>query len=428
MLALRFGELAPLGLILGAAASYDPFTFVATVAAAGPALVKRRRAPDPRSCMRWRMFVVGLLPFAIGFAVSRRVPEIALPRGAFEVGGLVSPYAFASSELGLVLLAVGIAGIALSFTRPAAVPLILVVLAGIAGLFVHAPDGPNRYAPAILAGTLAFYILMAVALATIVLAIARARVPFAEASAALVVLLELVLPVRAADDAFARTHARAAHAAAIWNDVAWGTAAPAGIVLIHDRATMGRIASAQAAGDFRADLVIVPAYDVQGRAGERALLDEPKLASLYRDMALDVPPEELSLTQLDAARPVYANFDPKWDRALARHVIPLGLTARFEPEPRGASDRMRALEAFASTKDRLVAIAIAKKDPELAAATTRLLRQRAVGMAATGEREVLAKALEDLRAFTPDDPIGTLLVRRLVTTKGAIDVHDLSAF
>lgn len=426
LLAMRFSELPALGVILGAAASYDPFTFVATLAAAGPALVKQRHAGRAELLHTVALFVVGLLPLALGFAVSRRAPEITLPHGAFDIGAAVSPYAFLTTELGIVLLVAGVAGIALSSTKPAAVPLILTVLAGIAALLMHVAAGPNRYGAAILAGILAFYILMAVALAVVVLAIARARVPFAEASAALVVVLELVLPVRAADDSFARAHGRAAHAAALWNDVAWGPIAPAGILLVHDRETMGRIASARAVGDFRADLVVVPAYDVQGRAGEHALLDEPKLAALYRDMALDVPPEELSLTQLDAARPVYANFDPKWDRALARHLVPVGLTARFEPEPRGASDRMRALEALASAKDHLMAIT--RKDPELTAATVRLLRHRAVGMGATGEREVLAKALDDLRAFSPDDPIGTTLTRRLVTTKGAIDVRDLKPF
>ena len=198
------------------------------------------------------------------------------------------------------------------------------------------------------------------------------------------------------------------------------------MVLVADRGTMRRVASARAAGEMRGDLVVVPAYDVQGRAGQRALLTEPRLARLYRDMALGIPPEELSLAQLSAQRPLLGTFDPKWDRTLSRHLVPAGLTSRFETEPRGASDRKKALDAFLASKERLVRITVAKKDAELAAATAALLRARAVGLAATGERDLLSRALDDLRAFAPDDAIGATLVRRIVTTKGAIDVRDLS--
>jgi hypothetical protein len=433
MLALRFTSLPALALIAGAAASYEPLAFLAVLASATPTFAQTW-ADSRRASTRlpWAhagcMFLLGLGPLAVGVAVGRRAPEISLLVPAVERTAHVGPIGFALGEIGFVLGIAGVAGAALASIRPASRPVLGAVAAGIAALALHAPSGPNRYAAADLAGLVAFYILMANALAVLVLVIARARVPFAEASAAMVVLIELVLPVRSADEAFARREARAAHAAAIWNDIAWGSAAPAAILLVHDRGTMGRIASARAAGEFREDLVVVPAYQVQSRAGERALLAEPKLAPLYRDMALDVPPEELSLSQLGAQRPVLSNFDPKWDRALSRHLVPLGLTAKFEPEPRGTSERVRALDAFHAEKDRLVRITVAKKDAELAAATATLLRARAIGMGATGERDVLSKALDDLRAFAPDDLVGSALVRRLVTTKGAIDVKDLKPY
>jgi hypothetical protein len=434
LLAMRATSLPAVALIAGLAGSYEPLTLVAVLATATPALaqkfVESRTLAAPR--LAWVhagcMFLLGLAPLAVGVALGRRAPEISLLVPAVERTAHVGPIGFALSEVGVVLLVAGVTGAALASTRPPARPMLGAVAAGVAALALHAPAGPNRYAAAILAGLVAFYILMANALAVLVLVIARARVPFAEASAAMVVLIELVLPVRSADEAFARREGRAAHAAAIWNDIAWGSAAPAAILLVHDRGTMGRIASARAAGDFREDLVVVPAYEVQSRAGEHALLAEPKLAPLYRDMALDVPPEELSLSQLGAQRPVLSNFDPKWDRALARHLVPLGLTAKFEPEPRGASERVRALEAFHAQKDRLVRITVAKKDAELAAATATLLRARAIGMGATGERDVLSKALDDLRAVAPDDLVGSALVRRLVTTKGPIDVRDLKPY
>ncbi|HVJ88235.1 MAG TPA: hypothetical protein VM580_00425, partial [Labilithrix sp.] len=362
----------------------------------------------------------------------RRPPEVAV---AGPLVGLAPPVvvpnvgAFAS-EVGKLLLAVCAGGAVLSLvsaeSRKSALPLVLVASFAALAMSFHVPLGPSRYAPAVLAGLVCAFVLGAPMLGAIVLAVARARVPFAEANAALVVVLELVLPVRSVDETATRRDSRLAHAATIWNDIAWGAAPPASVLLVSDRGTMRRIASARAVGQMRADLVVVPAYDVLGREGQRALVTEPKLAPLYRDLALGASPEELSLSQLGGERPVLATFDPKWDRALSRHLVPLGLTSRFASEPRGASERKKALEAFVPAKERLLAATVAKQDPELAAATTTLLRARAIGMAATGERDILARALDDLRAFSPDDPVGLTLVRRVVTTKGPIDVRDLS--
>jgi hypothetical protein len=454
LLALRFGVrrptpevetttawAPPLLFVLGLSASYEPLVFVAALAAVGPRVIeifwqgrKAARVFDRQAAAQATLaFVLGLVPLVVGILVRSRTSAIAVEGSLFTLlpgeratGSVLT--AFALDRVGpLLLIACGV-GAALSFgverARRIALPLVLVAAVGVLALRLDA--SPARFAPALLVGLLAAFVLAATTLGMVVLAISRARVPFAEASAALVVVLELVLPVRSMDETSARREARAVHAAAIWNDVAWGDAPPAAVVLVSDRGTMRRIASTRAMGMMRGDLVMVPAYDVQGREGQRSLIAEPKLAPLYRDMALGIPPEELSLAQLGAQRPVLATFDPKWDRSLSRHLVPTGLTSRFETEPRGTSERKKALDGFTTAKDRLVRITVAKKDAELASATAALLRARAIGMAATGEREMLARALDDLRAFAPEDPIGATLVRRTVTSRGAIDVHDLT--
>ena len=63
--------------------------------------------------------------------------------------------------------------------------------------------------------------------------------------------------------------------------------------------------------------------------------------------------------------------------------------------------------------------------PGVPSATASLLRGRAIGIAACGERDVLSRALDDLRPFAPDDNVANTLVRRIVTSKGAIEVRDL---
>jgi hypothetical protein len=177
---------------------------------------------------------------------------------------------------------------------------------------------------------------------------------------------------------------------------------------------------------MRGDLVVVPTFDLDATSAGRALRTEPKLAALYRDIALGSAPEELSLTELASVRPLLATFDPRWERSLARHLVPLGLSSIFEPEPRGASERKHALETFAPARDRLVRAFASKREPDLGRATATLLRARAIAMAACGDRDVLERSLDDLRVFAPGDLVGTTLERRTLTTKGPIDVRDLA--
>ncbi len=421
-------SLGGVALALGLAASYEPLAFVSAVAAVAPFAFDLRPKDRGAALDALAAFALGLVPLGLGLALGRRDPAIALAGPALswsEPHGVVpAPIAFVKDEVGIVLLVAGVAGAALAgairAARRTVIALGLAIGVGAIALVLHAGGA------AVLVAVLALHLLAGVTLAAVVVGIARARVPFAQASAALVVVLEMVLPVRAADESLTRREASFPRAASWWSEVAWGPAPPAAIVLAPTPGVLRRIAAARAIGEMRGDLVVVPAFDLRTRLGDRALADEPKLAPLYRDVALGSPPEELSFAQLAEQRAVLASFDPRWDRSLARHLVPTGLVSRFETEPRGIGDRRRALEAFGPAKDRLVRVAVARKDADLAAATATLLRARAIAMAATGDREVLSRALDDLRPFAPEDPVASVLVRRIVTTKGPIEVHDLA--
>lgn len=443
-LAVAGGNLRAMALVLGLAASYEPLVFAGALMAVSPRLFAIGRSQRDRPLEKAdRMlavsaFGVGLMPFAFAAAFARRnalitiaVPAFANPLGerSDEMAAPVALQPFALIEIGWMILVAALAGAILAWLSPRARPMTISLLGvfavGLLALSMKAPAGTTHVAAPILAASCALHVLAANALAALVVAIARAKVPFAQASAALVVVLGLVLPVRAADESFGRREARIPRAPAVWNEIAWGPLPPAAIILVSDRATMRRIATARATGQMRADLLVVPTFAVPSRQADRALAAEPKLVPLFRDLTLGAMPEELSLTTLSMHRPLFAVFDPRWDRGLARHFVPLGLTARFEPEPRGASDRRRALDAFAPAKERLSRVASPKRDSDLATATALLLRSRAITMAACGERDVLSHALDDLRPFAPDDPIANALVRRIVTSKGAIEVKDL---
>jgi hypothetical protein len=144
-------------------------------------------------------------------------------------------------------------------------------------------------------------------------------------------------------------------------------------------------------------------------------------------MALEGVPEELSLSSLAAARPLVLAFDSRWPKALSRHLVPAGMLTRFETEPRAASDRRAALERSHPDLDRLERVATNPPDAELCAAAASLLRARAIGFAAANDRDLVARALDELRPFAPEDRVASELVRRVLTSKGGmgIDVRDL---
>lgn len=442
-LAVTGGNLRSIGLVLGLSASYEPLVLAGALMAVTPRLFSIARSDRPLEksdrSLAAAGFGVGLMPLAFAAAFARRNAEITIasPPLANPLGEraddasnvVIALQPFAQVEVGWIILVASLAGAVLAWLSPRARPITISLLGifavGLLAFALRAPAGATHVAGPILAASAAVHVLAANALAAVVVAIARAKVPFAQASAALVVVLELVLPVRAADESFARREGRAQRAQAIWNEVAWGPLPPAAIVLVPERMTMRRIASARATGQMRSDLLVVPTFAVPSRMADRALAAEPKLVPLFRDLTLGALPEELSLATLSSQRPLFATFDPRWDRGLARHFVPLGLTSRFEPEPRGASDRRRALDAFAAAKERLSRVAVPKRDPDLASATATLLRARAIAMAACGERDVLSHALDDLRPFAPEDPVANTLVRRIVTSKGPIEVKDL---
>ncbi|WP_146648127.1 hypothetical protein [Labilithrix luteola] len=427
-----------MALVLGLAASYEPLVFVAALGALAPSFVElaRQRRPDQDLAVRAGIaFALGLIPLGLGVLFSLRDPDMGLvvKPFAFPLGEGALPNAslpsFVGAEIGTVLLVAAVAGGVLTAlnprTRSLLASLLGVVVTGLLAFLLRAPAGPSHVVAPILSAIVAVHVLAGVALATVVHRIARARVPFAQASAAMAVVLVLVLPARAADEASARREARAFRGEAAWNEAVWGPAPPAAVVLVSEPDTLRRVAAARATGQMRSDLLVVPSFDVRSRRADRALSEEPKLAPLYRDLALGMMPEELSLAQVSAARPLLASFGARWDRKLARHFVPLGLLSRFESEPRAAADRRRGLDDFGPSKERLVRVSVTKRDPELAGATAVLLRERALGVAACGERDVLSHALDDLRPFAPDDATATTLVRRIVTNKGAIDVSDL---
>jgi hypothetical protein len=403
--------------LLGLAMGYEPMVGGCALAACAAFLGVGSRVQRDLGAA-WRTdtggiamsFAAGLLPLvlalvrtrAAGLSLSPALGEaLAGERGASQAG---SPVPMLRTEFGVVLGALAAAGTVLfarvARARPLGAALLAVGAAGFAAGWAGSPIGPTRFGSPVLAATAATCALAGVAMQAVVQAIAQARVPLARASAAMVLFLELAIPVDSADEALLRTLPRANGDAALWDDVVWGELPPRTVVLVTDPRLGQRAAAAQATGALRGDVAVVPAQ-TRGLAASRVLAEDPALVPLWRDLELAGSPSEASLSSLASVRPLAMAYEPRWGRASGRHLVPLALLDRFEPEPRGASDRRKALDLFAPKRAQLAQAA--GKDPELAEAAAYLLRARALDVAESGDRDLVSRTVDDVRAFAPDD-------------------------
>jgi hypothetical protein len=441
---LRMTRFAELGIALGLAATYEPLVGAAALlgAATYAALSARREGVDVRAGLRTAAPLLLAVPAAAIAPAHAWIrgnvdARLVLPRAAWaaplgEAGASprTTPLDLVSAELGWVLAAAAALGLVLAFmasrARPIAAALLVIAAVGYAGVLVGAPAGPTRWSGATLAALGVTTAIAAVAMQAAVRAVATANIPMAHASAVMILVLELALPARVADDAWSRAEDRARGAGSAWDEAAWGTVPAGAIVLLSDARALERIVATRATGAMRGDLSVVPLVDLGGRMASVEISREARLQPLLRDMALEGAPEELSLSSLAAARPLVMVFDPRWEKPLSRHLVPVGLFARFETEPRGPSDRRVALDLARPDLGRLERAATSPRDPDTCAAAASLLRARAVGFAAAGDRDLVARALDELRPFAPDDRGASELARRVVTAKGGIEVKDLA--
>ena len=436
---------------VGAALAYEPVVGLAAAASCAAFLVatwlgarRDTKTTHPARIHLARLtrvgaaFVaLGAVPFALALLRARASREVAMGVSLFaswigERGASApsKPLPFLLDEVGWLLAALALGGAVLGIVaaRARALTAALVLLSGIGAgaIALGAPAGPTRFAAPVLVGIAALLALAGIGMQAAVRAVSAARVPFAKASAAMVVVLELTFPVHMADDSFARCLERARGAAETWNDVATGPLPVGAVVLVSQPAVMKRLLAARASGELRGDLAVVPTFDLAGTVAREELAREPKLASYWRDMALSSEPEEFSLSEIAASRPLVALFDAKWARPLARHLVPVGLFALFETEPRGLSDRKRALDAFVPRRDELARLIVTPPDPELIELTGELLRARVIALAASNDRDLIGRGVDDLRMFQPDDRVALSIGRRVASTKGPIEVRDLA--
>jgi len=399
LVAVRAPNAVALG-ALGLAASYDvPVAITSCLAIAAFALLARKR-PAWTDAIPLAVFAA-----PIAWMLWRRV---AAPEASLEVGLFSSPFGegaravaknaaitIARGELGVVALAFAAGGavvlIRSKITRPIAASLIVMAAAGAAAPSFGAPAGPLRFGGTLLAGLAALAVLAASGMAALVALVANAKVPLARASAAMIVLLEIAIPVRVLDDAQLAIAKAPKDTTAKWQRSVFGDLPKGAVVLVPNARLFLRARAAAATGALAPDAIVLPTWGLGARATGREIAREPLIAPLVRDLALYGAPEEFSLSQLAAARPLLVAFDARWDKRFARHLVPQGAFDRYFVEPRGAPERMKALPTIA--EEAMVSL---RASPALADATRDLLQARKSAATATGERDYTAAATAEL--------------------------------
>jgi hypothetical protein len=98
-------------------------------------------------------------------------------------------------------------------------------------------------------------------------------------------------------------------------------------------------------------------------------------------------------------------YEPRWGKSIGKHRVPLTLFDEVAPEPRGASDRRRALDQQAPALDRLARGL--GEDRELEAAAATVLASRAGLMAELGgQGDLVARTADDARVFAAPAGVG----------------------
>ena len=445
--------------------TYDPavgasVAVVALCAVAAPAItlpvLKEAAARPPGGVSGLRRSVeallaaaAGVLPFMLATAharitaLSTSAQTFASPSDGDHLSASLSVGArghyvvsVLRSELGDVLVILAVAGLVLALAsstmRLRALPSAAFTGVSVAALALsYGGSAPSSVGalPVLLVLTGAL-IFAGVAMHELVVRVSRAKVPLAAASAAMVIVLEAAFPAILLDDALARLARRQSLALPLWEDAAFAGLPGGSEILVSSPRLYLRLLATEAGGQIPIDMGLLPTFDPSNEAAARALSRDARFVPLFRDLLIFGAPAELSMSTLAGVTPLVLAADPGWDRSLSRHLIPAGLLALFEPEPRGGADRKHALEASAPARVSLakaLGLPAPPNDPPLAQLTAALLLDRALGEAGTGEREVALRALEDAALFAPNDPALTRVT--LLVSRGRpmtpVDVREL---
>ncbi len=271
----------------------------------------------------------------------------------------------------------------------------------------------------------------ALALARIIAYFERARVLLARPAGVLLVVYGFTLVLVSAEDSARAAQTRARAATEAWTDEALASLPAHSALLINSEAVLLRLLASQLTRGSRPDVLLVPlAKLAQGGKAATLFASERGFVPLVREMLLSGKPSEYALSALADARPTYIELDPAADARLTSHLLPRAFFSEFEAEPQARSDRAQDSAHVARTLARLRAQLekAADGDPATRSVVVRALGERAMILAALGDREPALSSVEEALQLDPRDRAALDLKTRLQKPgKGRVDVSGLYA-
>lgn len=423
-------------LLLGALCGSTLIESHSAALALGLALLTRtlliRRWPKPHTAIELGVgFVAPLIPWALFLALRPLSPNVELNlAGGIGTSSLVSVDAAAErttalaawlGDAGILSCLLGVFGLALAVFRKS----VRALGAPFAALFLVDLGFPSAKVGILASDTLAPVRLLsliaiagasALAVQAVATYVRRARLPFAEPASALLVAFHFTLAFAAVEDSAYAADRREQVAADSWTDEALASLPPSSLLLVRSEALAYRLWAAQIARGARTDLVVIPEPLLErGNVAQLLLRQEPALAPLVREMALNGEPTEFSLSSLSDARPLFVEIDPRWSKRLRDHLGPRAFFPRFSAHPLGRSDRAQTLKEGADGWQRALQVATktGARDAATLAVMQSELRDRAQLLVDAGDRDAAQQAVQSLVAIDSHDAVAATLNARL---------------
>ncbi|MCB9582143.1 MAG: hypothetical protein H6717_34225 [Polyangiaceae bacterium] len=365
----------------------------------------------------------------LGFGLSA-TDISAVDTAAQRPGALASWF----REIGMIAVALaavgGVWGVVRGRTRWLAAPLVALVLADVcfpasrAGVLASDPLASVR-----LLAVAGLGIGAALGVHTLAVGLGRAKIPFAQPAAALLVVFDFTLVLMTGEDSSYVADRRSQNAAEVWTDEALSALPNRSLILVRSQAVAWRLWAARVVRGERPDLVVVPLPLLdKGSVATSLLTMEPNLAPLIREMSLAGKPNEYSLSVLSDTRPLYVELDPSWDRRLVDHMIPKQLWVAFAPHAVGRSDRVAGRKHGRRAFERVLSAASTPthQDSATLAVLGARAEEQAFALAALGDRGAVGEILADIKRIDPASPFASELEARMKKhRRGRVDVSGL---
>lgn len=414
------------------------------VAIASAAIAKRERPTAREAILAASALVLATAVCILPWVLRPIAPNAWLRLGwSMTSGGLAaidtaairtSALAAWRGEVGVLSLGIGavgaVVGVLRKRTRVVMIPMAVLIAADV--IFPASSGAVLTTDPWVALRMLAISavaVSVALGVQTVAATLEDMAIPMAKAAAVLLVMFNLTLVAVASEQAAFTVDRTEMRGASTWADEGLDRLDPNAIVLARSHAIVWRVLGERILSGARPDVVLVPFPLVtRGSVAAMVLQAEPNASMLLRDMAIDGAPGEHAVSRIADTRPVYVEFDPKWDARVAAHLSPQALWLRLFAQPLGRSDRKLSVAESNDSFQRVLGSARASDPPDRAtiAVLMSALRGQAVSCGLARDKEAMLAIIERMQTVDPDDLFLRALKLRMDHAQGSVvDVSGL---